>query len=171
MSGDALTVVEARARGLHAQCTLASVRNLRRNPEYSRERLAERCHGGRYVNDIRCPDWPMLMEPITRAGEVVKRVSLREMQEGEMGDFRAGVVIMSEHVVCFHNSGDGDFRVYDNDSRERREGRPRRMVAREILESMNDGPFNAIIGILLESSDLSRRLGPPLTTLFDRRRR
>ena len=171
MSGDALTVAEARARGLHAQCTLASVRNLRRNPEYSRERLAERCHGGRYVNDIRCPDWPVLMEPITRAGEVIKRVSLREIQEGEMGDFRAGVVIMSEHVVCFYNSGDGDFRVYDNDSRERREGRPRRMSAREILESMNDGPYNAIIGILLEASDLSGRLGPPLTTLFDRRRR
>ena len=87
-----------------------------------------------------------------------------------MCDFRAGVVIMSEHVVCFHNSGDGDFLVYDNDSRERREGRPRRMVAREILESMSDGPFNAIIGILLESSDLSGRLGPPLTTMFDRRR-
>ena len=123
------------------------------------------------MNDIRCPDWPMLMEPITRAGEVIKRVSLREVQEGEMGDFRAGVVIMSEHVVCFYNSGDGDFRVYDNDSRERREGRPRRMTAREVLEGMNDGPYNAIIGILLEASDLSRRLGPPLTTMFDRRRR
>ena len=123
------------------------------------------------MNDIRCPDWPMLMEPITRPGEVVKRVPLREVQAGEMEDFRAGVVIMSAHVVCFYNSGEGDFRVYDNDSRERREGKPRRMTAGEILEEMDDGPFNAVIGILLESSGLSGRLGPPLTTLFDRRRR
>jgi hypothetical protein len=111
----------------------------------------------------------MLLEPITRTGEVVKRVSLREVQAGMMDDFRAGVVIMSAHVVCFHNSGNGDFRVYDNDSHERQEGRPRRMAAEEILESMNDGPYNVIIGILLEASELSRRLGPPLTTLFNRR--
>ena len=49
MAGNAITTDEARKRGVHAQCTLATVRNLRRNPAYSVERLAERCYGARYV--------------------------------------------------------------------------------------------------------------------------
>ena len=51
----------------------------------------------------------------------------------EMSDFRAGVVVMEGHVVCFFYDGDGGFRVYDNDSNERQEGRPRLMRADEIL--------------------------------------
>ena len=45
MAGDAITWVEAQARGVHAQCPLAAVRNLRRNPDYSVRRLSERCFG------------------------------------------------------------------------------------------------------------------------------
>ena len=78
---------------------------------------------------------------------------------------------MSAHVICFHNDNEGTFHVYDNDSAERREGKPKRMRADEILEEMNDGPYNTIVGALQESSALSRRLGPPITTLFDRRQR
>ena len=66
MSGDAITSLEARARGVHAQCTLASVRNLRRNPDYSVRRLSERCIGAEYVDDIRYPDWPALILPVLR---------------------------------------------------------------------------------------------------------
>ena len=71
MSGDAITYVEAQERGVHAQCTLASVRNLRRNPDYSVRRLSERCIGAEYVDDIRYPDWPALILPVLREGEVV----------------------------------------------------------------------------------------------------
>ena len=113
----------------------------------------------------------MLIEPILRPGEVVKRISITGVRAEEMGEFRVGVVLMSAHVICFHNDNEGTFRVYDNDSAERREGKPRRMRADEILEEMNDGPFNTIVGALQESSALSRRLGPPITTLFDRRQR
>jgi hypothetical protein len=42
MSGDALTTREALRRGLHAQCPLATTRNVRRDPSYTRARLAER---------------------------------------------------------------------------------------------------------------------------------
>ena len=60
--------------------------------------------------------------------------------------------------------------MYDNDSAERLTGRPRRMQANEIVDEMSTGPLNAIIGILQEGSDLSRRLGPALTTLHHQRR-
>ena len=124
MSEDAVAAREARERGIHAQCSLASTRNLRRNPNYSRRRLAEYCMGPEYLDDIRSPDWPVLMQPILRDGEVVKRVGTANVRAEEMGDFRAGVIILHEHVVCFHNDGNGSFRFYDNDSRARLEGRP-----------------------------------------------
>ena len=170
MAGDAITWVEAQARGVHAQCPLAAVRNLRRNPDYSVRRLSERCFGACYMDDIRCPDWPVLMEPMLHDGEVVKRVAVAEVGAEELTDFRAGVVLLVEHVVCFHGDGAGGFRVYDNDSAERLAGLPRRMQANEIIDEMSAGPFNAIIGILQEGSDLSRRLGPALTTLYHQRR-
>ena len=170
MAGDAITWKEAQERGVHAQCTLASVRNLRRNPDYSVRRLSERCLGACYMEDIRCPDWPVLLEPMMRDGEVVKRVAVAEVGAEELPDFRAGVVLLAEHVVCFHRDSAGGFRVYDNDSAERLTGRPRRMQANEIVDEMSTGPLNAIIGILQEGSDLSRRLGPALTTLHHQRR-
>ena len=87
-----------------------------------------------------------------------------------MSDFRAGVILLPEHVVCFHNDNDGAFRIYDNDSVERREGRPRRMRADEIIDAMSAFASNVIIGVLQESSGLGRRLGPALTSLFHVRR-
>ena len=147
------------------------MRNLRRNAEYSVRRLAEHCVGAEYMDDIRCPDWPVLMEPVLRAGEVVKRVAVTGVGAEEMSDFRAGVIIVVGHVMCFHNDGDGAFRVYDNDSAARQEGRPRRMRADEIIDANSGHGDNAIIGIVGEASDLSRRLGPALTSLFHSRRR
>ena len=146
---------------------------LRRNPDYSIRRLAERCVGAEYVDDIRCPDWPVPMEPMLQAGEVIKRVAVTGVQAEEMSDFRAGVIVhvVVGHVMCFHSDGDGAFRVYHNDSAERREGRPRRMRADEVIDANSARRDNAIIGVLGEASDLSRRLGPALTSLFHARRR
>jgi len=109
------------------------------------------------------------MQPILRDGEVVKRVGTANVRAEEMGDFRAGVIVSHEHVVCFHNDENGSFRFYDNDSRERLEGRPQILRADEMLERTTAGPFPTVIGVLKESSDLSRRLGPALTTLVERR--
>ena len=93
------------------------------------------------------------------------------MRAEEMSDFRAGVILVRGHVVCFHNDDEGGFRLYDNDSRERLAGKPRRMAAYTILDEMNVGNYPTIMGILSESSDLSRRLGPAITTMFDSRAR
>ena len=125
--------------------------------------------GPQYVDDIRCPNWPVLMEPILRDGEVVKRVGVANVRAEEMGDFRAGVIILHEHVVCFHNDENGGFRFYDNDSPARLEGRPQILRADEMLDKTNLGLSPTVIGILKESSDLSRRLGPALTTLVTQR--
>ena len=115
------------------------------------------------------------MEPILREGEVIKRVGTMNIRAEELGDFRAGVIVLGEHVVCFHNDEDGGFRYYDNDSHARLEGRPQLLRADEILDKASQmltiGLAPTVIGILNESSELSRRLGPPLTTLFVRRRR
>ena len=77
---------------------------------------------------------------------------------------------MEGHVVCFFYDGDGGFRVYDNDSKERQEGRPRRMRADEIIDEMSGGTNNAVIGAIQNTSDLSRRLGPAITTQVHTRR-
>ena len=171
MAGDAITTDEARRRGVHAQCTLATVRNLRRNPGYSVERLAERCYGARYVNDIRNPDWPQLMVPMLGVHEVIKRVNLNDIRAEDMSFFRAGVIIFSQHVVCFHSDERGGFRLYDNDSVERREGRPRLVRADEVIDEMAGGSLNTVIGVITEGTDLSNRLGPAITSLFTRRTR
>ena len=172
MSGDALTTVAAMAQGVHAQCPLATVRNLRRDPAYSVERLAERCYAKEYTLDIRQPDWPVLLSPMVQDHECVKRVGLNSLRPEEMSDFKVGVLIVNNHVIAFHNDDDGAFRVYDNDSQESQQGTFKSMRADEIMEtwSMSDN-FPTIIGVLSEGSDLSLRLGPPITTLVHRRRR
>ena len=101
---------------------------------------------------------------------MVKRVQVRSVRAEELSDFRAGVVVMEGHVVCFFYDGDGGFRVYDNDSKERQEGRPRRMRADEIIDEMSGGTNNAVIGAIQNTSDLSRRLGPAITTQVHTRR-
>ena len=55
--------------------------------------------------------------PVLREGEVVKRAQVRSVRAEELSDFRAGVVVMEGHVVCFFYDGDGGFRVYDNATR------------------------------------------------------
>ena len=86
-----------------------------------------------------------------------------------MSFFRAGVIIFSQHVVCFHNDENGGFRLYDNDSEERGEGRPRHMRADEIMDEIAGGSLSTVIGVIAEGTDLSDRLGPAITTLFTRR--
>ena len=78
MSGDALTTRVAGERGVHAQCSLAAVRNLRRNQDYTRQRLAERCVAKSYADDVRFPDWAALMLPMLGASEVIKRGKVAE---------------------------------------------------------------------------------------------
>ena len=161
MAGDALTTQQAWARGLHAQCSLASVRNIRRQENYTRERLAERQLFQEYPLDIRFPDWPALMQPILHQGEVVKRAQIDSVPALELLDFRIAVVIHSRHVIALINDDDGAFRMYDNDSAERRQGTYATKRADEIIDSH---PGGHVFGVLMDGSDLSLRLGPAVTT-------
>ena len=168
MAGDATTTAQA-TRGSLPQCTLASVRNLRRNQSYSLQRLAENCLHRDSAEDIRCPNWPQLMLPLLGDGEVIQSASTTTLDHNELCDFRVAVMFytslatQSAHVVCIHRGPEGNFRLYDNDSAERRQGRFKLASAQELIGTYTGG-LAATVGILRSDSRLSSRLGPPLTT-------
>ena len=175
MSGDAITTSVARERGVHAQCSLAAVRNLRRNQDYTRQRLAERCVTKSYTDDVRFPDWAALMLPMLGATEVVKRGKIAEgpADHATLYDLRAAVVIVSfratNHVVCIHNDRIGGFRLYDNDSAARAAGTYEAITTATLVERFSGSCF---IGIMDEDSDLSQGLREgPLLTILTRRQR
>ena len=169
LAGDAITTAQGMARGSHPQCTLASVRNLRRNQAYSTQRLAENCLHKDSAEDIRCPNWPQLMIPLLQEGEVIQSASTTTLDHNELCDFRVAVMFytslatQSAHVVCIHRGPEGNFRLYDNDSAERRQGRFKLASAQELIGTYTGG-LAATVGILRSDSRLSSRLGPPLTT-------
>ena len=163
MAGDALTTAQAAARGVDAQCPLAAVRNLRRNPTYSVERPAERGAIRNYPLDVKFPDWPRIMQPMLEGDEVVKRFAVSGVSMSELMDVRAGVIVQAIHVVCFHNAEDGTYRLYDNDSAERRRGTFETLRADELITRYRNG---YIVCVLPDGSDLSTRLGPAITTMI-----
>ena len=166
MSGDAITFQQAQRMGCHAQCALATVRNVRRYPDYTKDRLAERCLTADYPGDIRYPDWPILLSPLVNQGEVIKRATLATVPAAQLSDFRLAVAWTGTHVVAVFNDDDGAFRVYDNDSDERLLGTFATMRADEIIDA-----YIGICGVLQEGSDLSARIGPAITTFHQRRER
>ena len=173
MAGDAITTAESINRGVLAQCTLATARNLRRNPEYSISRLTELCINRASPSDILCPDWPVILAPMLNVHEVIKRFNISEVRAEELMDTRAGVIskYLRESgtwpVVCYFSYGDGTYRVYDNDSEDRQRGTYSRMRADEMMDKYTCG---LTICIIHDSTELSRRLGPPITTLVTRNR-
>ena len=156
-------LLQSIARGVHAQCPLATVRNIRRQEKYPVSRLAEYCLMPEYRDDIRLPDWPMLLQPVALATEVVQRIGIDSISAEEMSDFRVMAVAHRNHVVAIINKGSGEFRVYDNDSVERLDGTYSVQRADEIMDARRGGGM--IFGLLDAGSDLNTRLGPPVTTL------
>ena len=80
--------------------------------------------------------------------EVVKRVPVRSVRAEKLSDFRAGVVIMEGHVVCFFYDGDGEALEYMITTRKSaKKDSPRRMRADEIIDEMSGGSslFSLII--------------------------
>ena len=94
--------------------------------------------------------------------EVVKRFAVSGVSMEEMMDVRAGVINQAIHIVCFHNAGDGTYRLYDNDSEERQRGTFEELRADELITRYRDG---YMVCILPDGSDLSTRLGPAITTM------
>ena len=168
MSGDAVTLVEAWAQGGRDESSLAAVRNLRRRPDYTRERLAEHCYAADFQGDIRRPDWPVLMGPLLMMGEVVKKLDVASVRWEELLDVRVGVIVTNEHAVAVFNIGEGVFRMYDNDSPERSRGTYSERRADELAD---DYALGYIVAVMNDGSDLSARLGPAITTLVQRAQR
>lgn len=169
LAGDATTTAQGMARGSNPQCTLASVRNLRRNQAYSIQRLAENCLHKDSAEDIRCPNWPQLMIPLLKEGEVIQSVRTTTLDPNDLHEFRAAVMFhtslatQSAHVVCIHKGPEGTFRLYDNDSSERSRGKFKLASAQELIDTYTGG-LASTVGILRADSGLSGRLGPPVTT-------
>ena len=147
---------------------LATVRNLRRNPDYSVERLADLCIDKEYASDIRLPDWPRILSPLLTEGEEVKRTALDAISAEDLYEFRLVALRVGGHVIALINDDDGGFRVYDNDSAERQRGTFRAMRADEVIDRWQEG---TVIGTITGDSTFSRRLGAPITTLVHRRAR
>ena len=137
------------------------VRNLRRNQEYTRQRLAQRCVAKSYAEDVRYPDWPVLMLPMLSDSEVVKRgaVARGPADHVALYGLRAAVIIISyavtNHVICIHNDREGGFRLYDNDSSSRAAGTYESITTETLVDRFAGQCF---IGIMEEDSDLSRGL-------------
>lgn len=136
LSGDAVTqndVDSGRAR--HAECNLSAARNLLRDETLERRYLRERQLGaldsdGRVDPDdplgTRYPDWSRIMNERKGDGEYVVTVIYSRLTDVELLlHFDRGVVYTPSppHVICIHKHDRfPEFRVFDNDSRERARG-------------------------------------------------
>jgi hypothetical protein len=165
MAGDALTTAQAAERGVPAQCTLAAVRNVRRNPQYTRERLAENVVHSAYVGDILMPDWPKILDAMCADDEAVYRGHWGTIPQSHMMYIRAAVSIDSgpttAHVVAVIRN-DGAFNIYDNDSPERQRGTFSTATTDDMANLRGNHLFYAVIP---SSTPLAGMLGDPLTTL------
>ena len=165
MSGDALTTAQAIRIGVPAQCTLAAVRNVRRNPHYTAERLAENVVHSEYVGDILTPDWPKILDAMCMEDEAVYRGHWETVPQRLMMLVRAAVSIETgarmSHVVAVVR-GDGVFHIYDNDSPERELGIPLIANTDNMANTRGGHLFYAVVP---SSSPLAGQLGDPLTTL------
>ena len=170
--GDAITTREALRRGVHAQCSLATTRNLFRDQSFSMEELAASCPKAAqdYLGDIHFPDWPRVMQPLRREGEVIKRFDAAQMPIRLLADVRLAACILTHrtHVIAALRDGPHPrFRVYNNDSPERLQGRPADL--RELRGVHMNATFFAVMA---EDSALSLRVGGEgLTTCMTERRR
>ena len=165
MAGDALTTAQAMERGVPAQCTLATVRNVRRNPQYTRERLAENVVHSAYAGDILMPDWPKILDAICTDDEAVYRGHWGNIPQSHMMYIRAAVSINSgpstAHVVAVIRNN-GAFNIYDNDSPERQRGTFLTATTDDMANSRGGHLFYAVIP---SSTPLAGLLGDSLTTL------
>jgi hypothetical protein len=176
LSGDALTTSEAMARHRKgecawAQCSLAAARNLLRDTALDATLLAERQTGmaGQrdtavqgLRGDIRFPDWPLILRPPLREGEVIVRLNPRRMGSSELlHDMRlvAMVFLANTHVIAIHRDdqsarGRITFRKYDNDSDARRRGTFECVSARHLWVGSCE-----MIAIVLRSCALHQATG------------
>jgi len=172
MSGDALTTAQAASLGLHAQCTLAATRNIRRNPTYTKSRLAERCIAPEYPGDIRLPDWPQILAELADPEtECVQGGRWNMVPQHLLSDIQSAISITHSphtsytHVIALIWDEGGFFKVYNNDSREAQKGTYKSYTTQDIAQMMGPDKFYAVTP---KGGELHSRLGPELVTLIHR---
>ena len=191
MSGDAITTAEAAAAGpvvraeyvitervemrlmvtkSHAQCSLATIRNLYRNEEYTAESLAKSCVLSDYRGDIRYPDWAALLQPLLRPNEHVKSFNVGRIIKENLKEVRMAACIPADrpkHIIAlWKDEKPGFLRKYDNDSGQRKEGTYIRCETKDLQDR------DTLYAIMPADSALSKSIrGSHITTLKRRRRR
>lgn len=156
LSGDARTTRQAVELGEHAQCSLATIRNLFRDQSFSAEELAASCVGQEYDGDIRFPDWPKVMQPLLREGEVVKSFNAALVDTSLLTDVRLAACILMHrtHVIAIvRDEARNAFRIYDNDSKHRQQG------TFELREMRGMCMNVTLVAVMANDSNLSRALG------------
>ena len=135
LSGDAKTT--ATARGGHAECNLATARNLHRNETLTREYMRDHQLGGRDGMDTRYPDWHMILQELIEEGECVVQFKMENIIDGDMLQqvrLAALYTLSPPHVVAVIRGEAGSVRLYDNDSIERVEGTHITLTTRQLVQ-------------------------------------
>jgi hypothetical protein len=135
LSGDAKTT--ATARGGHAECNLATARNLHRNETLTREYMRDHQLGGRDGMDTRYPDWHMILQELIEEGECVVQFKMENIIDGDMLQqvrLAALYTLSPPHVVAVIRGEAGSVRLYDNDSTERVEGTHITLTTRQLVQ-------------------------------------
>ena len=123
LSGDAKTT--AQANGGHAECNLATTRNLFRDEELDRQFMVERQVGGTNGRDTRFPDWPRIMGELATEDDCVVKFKMESVTDPErLGHIKMAALYTTAppHVIAIHRGMLGRVRLYDNESRERLQG-------------------------------------------------
>mmetsp|Transcript_49914 Transcript_49914/g.106682 ORF Transcript_49914/g.106682 Transcript_49914/m.106682 type:complete len:395 (-) Transcript_49914:240-1424(-) len=156
VAGDALTTKQALQQRCHAQCSLATIRNLYRDQSFSPEELAASCVDADYKGDIRFPDSPKLMQGLLREGELVKAFNPSLVAAQLFSRVRLAACILTHrtHVIAVVCDGAREaFRLYDNDASYRQRGT---FESRSVQGMCMNATWYAVMAA---DSPLSQRLG------------
>ena len=138
MSGDALTYKEIcnMSPRPFAECALSAYRNVLRDEDAPRSDLEELQLPGGEEGDLRFPDWERIFRGVAQTGERIVEFYPHELGDREEWlDARVAVLLTTtpNHVVAIWRDGAGpSFRLYDNDSTERRHGTYRLIRPRDL---------------------------------------
>ena len=158
MAGDALTNTQSTEIHTYAQYTLATFRNIERDHTLTATALSHACTRGEHPDDIRSPDWPAILATHTRAGESVRRASLTSLSPTSLEGIRMAVHTTRTHTVAIHAIGDGNFRVYDNESDARRNG-----IAQTMSPTLINNRYRgAIMAVVASGSPAAAAMSSPI---------
>ena len=170
MAGDALT--SAQARGGHAECNLATARNLRREEGLTREYMRARQLGGADGLDTRFPDWIRILQELQNGGECTVQLRLRNLTDpGLLDHVRIAALYTTNppHVVALLRAAPDRMRLYDNESEARGRGTHANLTNQQL--ALRQGVVVAIVPSGSPMASAQRRVEPVQVGAIARARR